>query len=123
MDLGSMKSQKPSPPEWLNELLVWVSMIAPAVVRESRTGWCCTKHELEYSPTELELFDITVEWRPHHRPLEKWARSVYAQAQKTIKAFRTHEIVHFSASQDGFVLAIKPADIHPEDKGDLNIDL
>jgi len=103
--------------------MVWLNMVAPSEIRESRVGWCCTKHELEYSPAELELFDVAVEWQPHHQPVEKWARSIYTRVQKAAKTYRTHEVVHFSATPDGFVLAIKPSDVHPDDKGDLNIDL
>lgn len=117
-----MKSQKPSPPDWLTRSLSWLSMVAPCSVDDSYYGWCCDEHQKEHDE-ELDVFNIKVIWLPHHKPIEKWAKAFYDRLKKAAKASRSHELVHFSGSPSGFVLSLKKIDSTPPEKGALNVDI
>lgn len=117
-------SELPSPPSWVEGLVRKLGSLIPAQINGQRNGWCCVKHELDYSPKELTLIEVGVEFQLHHYPVvEKFLRMIYKIVQQEVKESKTHELVHFLASPTGFTLAIKPIDVHPEEKGDLNVDI
>lgn len=110
------------PPKWIEELVRMLSAIAPAEICGHRGGWCCAKHELDFSPDELDIYDVEVQFKPHQDP-EVTLRHIYDVAKQGARAAKTHEVVHFQASPSGFVLSIKPTGRSPDDKGGLNVDI
>jgi hypothetical protein len=120
-----MSRLKPSsPPRWVLGLVGKLNSFIPTQIDRQRSGWCCVKHELDYSPKELTLIEVSVEFQLHHYPvIEKFLRMIYKIVQQEVKEAKTHELVHFLANPTGFTLAIKSIDVRPEEKGDLNVDL
>lgn len=113
-----------NPLEWVEELVGKLNSLIPTQINERRSGWCCVKHELDYSPKELTLIEIGVEFQLHHYPvIEKFLRMIYKIVQQEAKEAKTHELVHFLSNPTGFTLAIKSIDVRPEEKGDLNVDI
>jgi len=78
------------------------------------------KHELEFSPEELELYSIRVELQPHHQP-EKLFKLIYKTLKAEVKAAGTHELIHLRADPSGFVLALRATKEEPTDDGELNV--
>lgn len=108
-------------PKWIEEMIPKLQTVLDCELGSYSRGWCCTKHELEFSPEELELCSISVSFRQHQHP-EELLRVVYKIARHEAQSAK-YVVVHMRADQTGFVLAVKPRKEVPDDEGELNVPL
>jgi hypothetical protein len=89
---------------WVEDLVKAAGAIAPAAVEGKTFSYCCVKHELEYAPKKLELYEISIRWKPYHN-VEKSLKVLYNRAKRIGKGYK---VVHFIGNPNGFLLAVTP---------------
>ena len=92
------------PPDWLGTALKRLSfLLGEMEIVSSSKGYCCMKHELEFGPVELDMFQISF---PSMDP--EVGKLIHDVLMQEARSAAKHRVIHMRGSADGFDLSIAP---------------